>query len=449
MNNHAPTAPPRPPLRNFQRRIARAIVDAVRRKDAQVITVKVARQAGKNELSSQVEALVLGTHRAAGGEIVKAAPTLLPQANISLLRIERQLQAIRIPYHRSRYTIDVGAARITFASAAPHSNTVGLTASLALELDEAQDIQPDVYERVFDPMRASTGAPVVFYGTSWAEDSLLEQQAAAAGTLAINVPWTDVAEEVPAYGRFIERRARIMGELNPIFRAHYLGIPIPGIGGLLGDVAGILGPYPEQETPDASSTYIAAVDFAGVVRSDDATNRRDKTVMAIARVTDPGTAAPNVEVVRVDQLPYSDPSALALAIAARARLWRFRLLILDATGIGAPIAALVAQTLSSQLASCTVDQFTVTGASKSQVGYHLIASVSTGRLSLPGINPGPDILTTRDQLRQLKGVYLPGGIVRWEVPPAVGHDDHAFAAALVNHVAHELKPKRIATGHQR
>lgn len=422
-------------------------MDAMRRRDAAIVTVKISRQAGKNELSSQLEALTLGLHRFTGGAMVKAAPTLLPQANISRLRLERQLRAMSIPFTRDRFKLTAGNATIDFASAAPSSETVGLTASLLLEIDEAQDVEPAKYEKDFDPMRASTGAPAVFWGTAWADDSLLERMAAEPGAIAISIPWWEVAQDLPAYGAYVEKQRARMGPNNPIFRANYEGVPITNGLGMI-QVTPLIKPYAEEATPHPGATYVGAIDFAGVVRSDDEADKRDATVLAVAAIEGAGTPTPTVRVVAIFRMDYEDSRMLALSVAHLAAIWKLRALGADATGLGGPIAADIAKQAASVAPGTTVLQVVATPATKSAIGYHLIASAQTGRLEMPGAGPSHDVTVATLQLGRLRATYLPGGLVRWSAP-GKEHDDHAYAVALANHIAHDLPDRRVATGRSR
>ena len=109
------------------------------------------------------------THAAAGGTIVKCAPTL-DQARISLQRLQRRArdagldEAVRAT-GATGATARCGQAQARFLSADRGANVVGHTADLLLEVDEAQDVPPEKFDRDFRPMAASTNAPVAFYGT--------------------------------------------------------------------------------------------------------------------------------------------------------------------------------------------------------------------------------------------------------------------------------------------
>ncbi len=78
-------------LRPYQLEIGRAIMDSVVHRRGLTFTVEIARQGGKNELSAQLEALLLTMSMARGGNLIKAAPTFLPQALISMSRLKERL----------------------------------------------------------------------------------------------------------------------------------------------------------------------------------------------------------------------------------------------------------------------------------------------------------------------------------------------------------------------
>ncbi len=169
---------PLSPLRPYQVEAGRAIVDSVARGRGLTFSVEVARQGGKNELSARLELLLLATHMHRDVSLVKAAPTLHPQALISLRRLWSRIQEAGLGAWAAREEgpcIRLGRARQVFLSAEPISNIVGHTADLLLEVDEAQDVDPDKFDKELRPMAASTGATTVLYGTAWDEKSLLER----------------------------------------------------------------------------------------------------------------------------------------------------------------------------------------------------------------------------------------------------------------------------------
>ena len=198
------------PLRPYQVEAAGGILSSIRENRGDVLTVMMSRQAGKNELGAHLEAFLLARYQKQSLSIVKAAPTFKPQVVNSILRLRTMLEASPITAGRWRgefgYIIRVGQSRILFFSTAPGSQIVGATASLLLEIDEAQDVDSTRYDRDLSPMAASTGATRVLFGTAWDDQTLLHRQiqvneaAAARDGRKRNYafPWYVVAESNPA-----------------------------------------------------------------------------------------------------------------------------------------------------------------------------------------------------------------------------------------------------------
>ena len=107
--------------------------------------------------------------------------------------------------------VQLGKARCLYFSAGPDSNIVGATASLLLEVDEAQDVDEEKYLKELRPMAASTNATTVMYGTSWTATTLLEKQRANNKRLEaedgirrdFTYDWRRVGAFNEAYRRFV------------------------------------------------------------------------------------------------------------------------------------------------------------------------------------------------------------------------------------------------------
>jgi hypothetical protein len=165
-------------LYGYQAQVATAIIHSIEHHEGAIITVMMSRQSGKNQLSAIIEAFLLFTRHE--GTIIKAAPTFSPQIINSRRRLMSMLDN---PFCKSRIwtsyaqiglspTKDPRAIRqhtgpsTMFFSADPDSNVVGATASLLLEIDEAQDVTHEKFDRDFRPMAATTNATTVMYGTA-------------------------------------------------------------------------------------------------------------------------------------------------------------------------------------------------------------------------------------------------------------------------------------------
>src|SRR6266487_7212731 len=249
-------------LRPYQLEVARAVARSVLDGQGLTFTVLYPRQAGKNELSAQLEAYLLFRHQETGGSMVKAAPTFRPQVVTSLLRLEEMLagKLTRGRWTRERgFIVRLGASSISFFSAQPDSNIVGATASVLLEGDEAQDIDPQKWDRDLVPMGASGAATRVLYGTPWTEDSLLAREIERNRALErrdgvrrhFEVGWEAVAEAVPAYGRHVRAEIARLGQGHPIVQTQYLLRPLSRADRLLSaeQIEKLRGEHPPLDGP--------------------------------------------------------------------------------------------------------------------------------------------------------------------------------------------------------
>ncbi|HEY7908983.1 MAG TPA: hypothetical protein VIC60_08905, partial [Thermomicrobiales bacterium] len=248
---------PETALRPYQLTPARAIVHSALAGDGASFAVVFARQAGKDELLAQVIAFLLIRRQRRGGEIVVAAPSLVPQGQITLRRIADRLASASLfaPEVETEggHIVRVGRAAVRFVSAGPMAQARGATASLLLVANEAQDIEPERWDAVFDPMGASTDATTVFAGTVWTRNTLLARQMAQAqeglrtkdlglcgeskdlvlspqSSVLFEADWRAVAREVPAYGARVRRRMAELGEQHPFIRTEYCLQPLDDAG---------------------------------------------------------------------------------------------------------------------------------------------------------------------------------------------------------------------------
>src|SRR5919202_2863596 len=299
---------PRQALREYQLEPARAIVDSVLHRRGRQFALVFARQAGKDETLAQLLAYLLNLHQRAGGSIVVAAPTFRPQSLIGksrlLARLDNPLNGGRVE-QRAGYVVGLGRASVRFLSAGPSANARGETASLLLAANEAQDIAPDRWDAVFDPMAASTNATTVFSGTVWSDRTLLARQLRhlralerADGVRRVYlVPWTRVAEDLPAYGERVRARIAQFGRDHPFVRTEYDLQELDGAGGLFGPArrAQLAGDHPQQRRATPGRLYALLIDVAGedeaaLAFAEDgaslraAGTRRDSTALTVIEV---------------------------------------------------------------------------------------------------------------------------------------------------------------------
>src|SRR5512136_477367 len=104
-------------LRPYQQEVARAILDSVFHRRGLTFSVEIARQGGKNELSAQVELLLLTLFMNEPQNLVKCSPTFKPQALISMNRLRDRLNDAGfagIWKSEHGYIIRLGSARAIF-----------------------------------------------------------------------------------------------------------------------------------------------------------------------------------------------------------------------------------------------------------------------------------------------------------------------------------------------
>ena len=139
-------------LRPYQQEVARAVLNSIQEKRGLTFSVEIARQGGKNELSAQLEVLLLTMFMGKGGNSIKCAPTFKPQTIISMTRLKERLDDFGfadIWTSEMGYIIKLGAARQIFLSAEESSSVVGHTADILQEVDESQDVSKDKYTKEF------------------------------------------------------------------------------------------------------------------------------------------------------------------------------------------------------------------------------------------------------------------------------------------------------------
>ncbi len=457
-------------LRSYQCLPGRAIVDSVLNRRGLTFTVVMARQAGKNELSAHLELFLLAKNARRSLDGVKCAPTFDPQARISLRRLWRRLAEAGLEplaVREDGHAVRLGRARQLFLSAEPAANVVGHTASLLLEVDEAQDVDREKFDREFRPMAAPTNATTVYYGTPWDDTTLLEQAVQAnleqerrdGIRRHFRFDWTAVAELNPDYGRYVEGERARLGENHPLFLTQYALKTISG-GRLFraGQRAQLQGTHPRQSTADRGESYVAGLDVGGQelgetggARPEPVEGRaggHDPTVLTIARLVAPASDAivqePRLEVVEQLAVAGEKHDELFVRLVdVLGRVWRVRRIAVDATGLGETLARLLAKALGPSV----VRPLRFSAESKSRLGYNLLAAVNGGRLKMYAADGSAEWAEFWRQMELARVAYRSGRTMSFFVDPSSGHDDYLMSLALVVEAAQDLDPRpRVARG---
>ena len=471
-------------LRSYQKQVCDAILKSIKRKDGMTFVVVFPRQSGKNEVQAQLEAYLLAKLYRRQVEIVKVAPTWIPQARVSMFRLRRVLETNSMTLGRwcseAGYIYRLGSARITFLSGSPTSNVVGATASLLLECDEAQSVLPSKWDKDFAPMAASANTTTVFWGTSWTSKTLLARemrlaqlQEAQDGLQRVFLLNADqVAAEVPDYGRHVASQVARLGRDHPLIKTQYFSEEIDSQIGMFpaGRQALMQGEHPPQQRPTPGQIYALLVDVAG-----EDENALDPAAANLKQVENKSRDATALTVVQVDTSTLSDPvlcaptylvvnrclwsgvahSALYGQIKALVEMWKAHYVVIDATGIGAGLSSFLEKAFPTRVIAITFSSKT-----KSELGWRFLAIVETGRYKeyasplshLGGVTGGRGVrekdssrlLTLQSlvyrQVQHCQSTVLdgPGRIMRWGVPAntrdadsgELVHDDLLISASL-------------------
>jgi hypothetical protein len=449
-------------LRKYQEAVAKAVCDSVFHRRGLTFVVMFPRQSGKNELQAQLEAYLLCLNVERDVEIVKASPTWKPQSLNAMRRLHRILERNAITSSlwtkEQGYIYRVGRARIFFLSGGPETNIVGATASLLLEVDEAQDVSPAKFDKDLAPMAASTNATRVFWGTAWTADTLLARELRTAreaeredGLQRVFVCTADeVAAEVPAYGAFVRDQVTRLGRGHPMVKSQFYSEEIDAECGMFPPARRALmrGMHPRQERPIDGRVYAFLIDVAGEdekITGDEESGLqnpgRDSTALTIVEVdlatcADSLIKAPTYRAVDRRLWTGVRHTALYQQILGLAGSWRPKSLVIDATGVGAGLASFLSKALPGR-----VLPFEFNTRSKSDLGWKFIAICETGRYKDYQAKPEEsESGLFWKQVEYCQSTVVPGPErrMRWGVPdtlrdPSTGelvHDDLLLSAAL-------------------
>ena len=436
-------------LRPYQAEIGKAVMDSVLHRRGLTFTVEIARQGGKNELSAQLEVLLLTLHMAKGGNLVKCAPTFVPQVVVSMQRLKERLNDAGLQgLYRAEhgYALRLGEARLLFFSAEPSARVVGATAHHLLEVDEAQEVAKEKFYKEFRPMGASTNVTTVLYGTPWDSSSLLEESAVLNRELErrdglrrhFAYDWQVVAQHNPAYLAYVEAERQRLGEDHPLFLTQYALQPLRGGGGFLSpqQQAQLQGRHPRRRQPEPGKVYVAGVDLAGGPQGDGDSGQRaeatrDATVVTVGELEFPRSddlfQEPQVRVVEQYAWVGVSPHQLyPRLVDVLKEVWRCRRVVVDATGLGAPLASFLAKALG-----LGVEAFIFTAQSKSRLGFDLLAAINSGRLKMYAPDGSEEFQELWRQVDRTRAHYRPDRTMSFSVDPAQGHDDYVMSLALV------------------
>ena len=447
-------------LRPYQREVALAILNSVFGRKGLTFSVEIARQGGKNELSAQLELLLLTLYMAEPQNVVKCSPTFKPQTVISVMRLKDRLNDAGfggIWISELGYIIRLGNARAIFLSADESANVVGNTAHILLEIDESQDVSKEKYTKEFKPMGATTNVTTVHYGTTWDDSTLLEEAKQTNLEMErkdgikrhFRYDWQEVARYNPDYLAYVEAERERLGENHPLFLTQYCLLPIHGGGGLLTiqQRAQLDGEHSRRHRPEPGKVCVAGIDLAGEAEAGEGAYlralkpRQDSTVVTIGEldfsVCDEIQKQPRVKIVEHYWWTGRKHAELyPQLVDILKNVWHCRKVVVDATGVGQPVSSFLRQSLGSK-----VSPFTFTARSKSELGFNLLAAVNAGRLKMYSGDGSAEYQEFWFEMEKAKCQYRPSQTMNFYVDPAEGHDDFLMSLALLGEAANQYSPR--------
>ena len=447
-------------LRPYQTEIALAVLDSVFNRKGLTFSVEIARQGGKNELSAQLELLLLTLYITEPQNLIKCSPTFKPQTAISMMRLKDRLNDAGyggLWEGELGYIIRLGNARAIFLSAEESANVVGNTAHILLEIDESQDVSKDKYTKDFKPMGATTNCTAVHYGTTWDENTLLEEikqtnlelQRKDGIQRHFRYDWQEVAKYNPDYRAYVEAEKLRLGENHPLFLTQYCLLPLRGGGGFLSaqQKAQLQGNHSRKHSAENGKIYVAGIDLAGEAEENDeaqlraAKPRQDSTVITIGEldysIVNDIQKQPGVKLVehhRWTGIKHAELYPCLIDILKN--VWRCKRVLVDATGVGQPVASFLRQALGPRIIP-----FTFTAPSKSTLGFNLMAAVNSGRLKMYTGDNSLEYQEFWSEMTLAKSQFRPNQTMNFYVDPAKGHDDFLMSLALVVEAANNYEPR--------
>jgi hypothetical protein len=448
----------------YQKEVFDAICDSAYFRKGLTFSVEIARQGGKNEISARVESFLLPLHMDEPVNLIKCSPTFQPQSIISILRLKEKLNYFGFEKKWTSelgYIIRLGAARAIFLSADESANVVGNTAHLLLEIDEAQDVGKEKYSKEFKPMGATTNVTTVLYGTTWDDTTLLEEVKQTNLELErrdglkrhFRYDWEEVAKYNPDYRQYVERERERLGDNHPLFLTQYRLLPIHGGGGFLSATQReqLQGEHERMRRGEEGKLYVAGIDLAGEAEEVEGEYlvrpniKRDATVVTIGELDfadgDEVNKEPKIRIVEHYRWVGKKHTELyGQLVDILKNVWRCKRIVVDATGVGEPVASFLRKALGSR-----VTPFKFTQQSKSELGFNLLASINSGRLKIYKGDGSEEYQEFWGEMEKARSQYRPNQTMSFYVEPGQGHDDFLMSLALVSE-AGRLYEKRGASG---
>ena len=433
-----------------------AILHSITAQLGESFVVIFSRQSGKDELLANLLVYLFVRLYAAQSSIVCVLPTLDPQARTAMARLDARLDRpwFKSIIHRANNRFyRFGKSICTFASAEPHAHVVGATAHTLLVVNEAQDVDPALYDKKFAPMAASGNATRVFLGTSWTSQTLLARELRLARQKekmdgrqrTFIVTGEEAGHSNSLYAAFVAREIEKLGRQHPLIRTQYFCEEIDAQAGLFtpGRLALMQPDRPAQPSPQPGRLYAFLIDVAGM----------DETTPDLEGFHNPGRDSTTLSTVEIDLSTLSTLRSPTYRVVMRrswtganhltvfgqlkalAGAWNPQHILIDASGVGEGLWALLDRSFPER-----VRPVKFSAQAKSEIGWRFLAAIESGRFhdcSDPR-SPLADVVRTQYAACTSEILTGPGKTLRWGVKDGARgpdgeliHDDHILADSLV------------------
>jgi len=392
------------PLRGPQADLIKKVESHVSRRDGEVMCIRQARQTGKNEEAAILHRRHLWKRQnhSSSQVWIRTAPTWVPQITNSKKRLRDLLDLtssniIKHPlFSRGKLIKEEGyiwrlkKASIEFISSGPHSNVVGATANVCLDMDEAHKVNKDKFDEDFAPMTASTSAAILLWGVAadgmdliqYYHDHNIENNRP---DLNIDLPCDLWMEGSPAYARHVEARVRALGWDHPIIKTQYRLISVAAEGRFLSEkhVRALFDSDHEREmSPRDGSTYEFLIDVAASNEDNknndlegDGDSATDSTIIwiyKVLQVVTPTGIFPYIHVVNLHWFTGTNLPTQDKEIKELIQFWRASKVTIDAIGVGRGLA----ESLVEAFGEMVVNAYHATPTTVSQDCFDLLARLN-------------------------------------------------------------------------
>lgn len=195
---------------------------------------------------------------------------------------------------------------------------------------------------------------------------------------------------------------------------------------------------------------MAGIDIAGEAEGSSSVavptplSRRDSTVVTIAEVEIPAgdlLKQPMARVVDHRSWTGTPHAELYQSVMDMLRMWKPSRVLVDATGIGEPVASLL-----RRAAGPRVEPFKFTQASKSELGFELLAAINRGGLKVYAQDGSPENRELMFELEHARSTFRANQTMDFFVDPSQGHDDFLMSLALATQAAAQARPAAARGG---